>query len=33
MTEGKIFPVLIKFTIPLVLGNLLQITYMSLIHI
>lgn len=27
MTKGKIFPVLIKFTIPLVLGNLLQITY------
>lgn len=27
MTKGKIFPVLIKFTIPLVLGNLLQLTY------
>ncbi len=27
MTKGKIFPVLMKFTIPLVLGNLLQLTY------
>lgn len=27
MTQGKILPILIKFTIPLVLGNLLQITY------
>ena len=27
MTQGKIFPILIKFTIPLVLGNLLQLTY------
>lgn len=27
MTKGNIFPILIKFTIPLVLGNLLQLTY------
>lgn len=27
MTEGKIPPMLIKFTIPLVLGNLFQLTY------
>lgn len=27
MTQGKIFPLIIKFTIPLVLGNLLQLTY------
>ncbi len=27
MTHGKILPILIKFTIPLVLGNLLQLTY------
>lgn len=27
MTQGKLFPLLIKFTIPLVLGNLLQLTY------
>ncbi len=27
MTQGKLFPILIKFTIPLVLGNLLQLTY------
>lgn len=27
MTQGKILPILIKFTIPLVLGNLLQLTY------
>ena len=27
MTQGKIFPILIKFTIPLILGNLLQLTY------
>lgn len=27
MTQGKILPLLIKFTIPLVLGNLLQLTY------
>lgn len=27
MTKGKIFPILIKFTVPLVLGNLLQLTY------
>lgn len=27
MTQGKLFPILVKFTIPLVLGNLLQLTY------
>lgn len=27
MTQGKLFPILIRFTIPLVLGNLLQLTY------
>lgn len=27
MTKGPIFPLLIKFTIPLILGNLLQLTY------
>lgn len=27
MTKGKILPILIQFTIPLVLGNLLQLTY------
>ncbi|MBD5493932.1 MAG: MATE family efflux transporter [Lachnospiraceae bacterium] len=27
MTQGKIFPIIIKFTIPLILGNLLQLTY------
>ena len=27
MTEGSITPSLIKFTIPLVLGNLFQLTY------
>ena len=27
MTQGKILPILIKFTIPLILGNLLQLTY------
>ena len=27
MTEGKIIPQLTKFTIPLVLGNLFQLTY------
>lgn len=27
MTRGKLFPILIRFTIPLVLGNLLQLTY------
>lgn len=27
MTQGRIFPLIIKFTIPLVLGNLLQLTY------
>ncbi len=27
MTIGSIFPLLIKFTIPLILGNLLQLTY------
>lgn len=27
MTKGKLFPILIRFTIPLVLGNLLQLTY------
>ncbi|MGN1024313.1 MAG: MATE family efflux transporter [Lachnospiraceae bacterium] len=27
MTRGKLFPILVKFTIPLVLGNLLQLTY------
>lgn len=27
MTQGKIMPMLIKFTIPLVLGNLFQLTY------
>ena len=27
LTEGKITPILIKFTIPLVLGNLFQLTY------
>lgn len=27
LTKGNIFPILIKFTIPLVLGNLLQLTY------
>ncbi len=27
MTEGKLFPLLVKFTIPLILGNLLQLTY------
>lgn len=27
MTEGKLFPMLVKFTVPLVLGNLLQLTY------
>ena len=33
MTSGKITPLLINFTIPLVLGNLFQLTYLSLIHI
>lgn len=27
MTQGRMLPILIKFTIPLVLGNLLQLTY------
>ena len=27
MTRGKLLPILVKFTIPLVLGNLLQLTY------
>ena len=27
MTKGKIMPMLIRFTIPLVLGNLFQLTY------
>lgn len=27
LTKGTIFPILIKFTVPLVLGNLLQLTY------
>ena len=27
MTKGAIFPLIIRFTIPLVLGNLLQLTY------
>lgn len=27
MTKGNIFPLLIKFTIPLILGNLFQLTY------
>ena len=27
MTSGKITPLLINFTIPLVLGNLFQLTY------
>lgn len=27
MTKGAIFPRIIRFTIPLVLGNLLQLTY------
>ena len=27
MTKGNIFAILIKFTIPLILGNLLQLTY------
>ena len=38
MTKGAITPLLIRFTIPLVLGNLFQLTYnaadsLSLIHI
>ena len=37
LTTGKIMPILIRFTIPLVLGNLFQLTYnavdLSLIHI
>ena len=27
MTKGKLFPIIVKFTVPLVLGNLLQLTY------
>ena len=27
LTEGKITPILISFTIPLVLGNIFQMTY------
>ena len=27
MTQGKIIPMLVHFTIPLVLGNLFQLTY------
>lgn len=27
MTKGALFPIIIKFTIPLILGNLLQLTY------
>ena len=27
MTKGPLFPLLVRFTIPLVLGNLLQLTY------
>ena len=27
LTTGKIMPILIRFTIPLVLGNLFQLTY------
>ena len=27
MTQGKIMPMLVHFTIPLVLGNLFQLTY------
>ena len=27
MTQGRIFPLIVKFTIPLVIGNLLQLTY------
>ena len=37
MTTGPITPLLVNFTIPLVLGNLFQLTYnavdLSLIHI
>ena len=27
MTTGKIMPMLVQFTVPLVLGNLFQLTY------
>ena len=27
LTTGKIMPILVKFTVPLVLGNLFQLTY------
>ncbi|MBP3217072.1 MAG: MATE family efflux transporter, partial [Lachnospiraceae bacterium] len=27
MTKGRLLPILIRFTIPLILGNLLQLTY------
>lgn len=31
MTHGKIMPMLVHFTIPLVLGNLFQLTYNAVI--
>ena len=33
MTEGKIWKQLLVFAVPLILGNLLQQMYLSLIHI
>ena len=27
LTQGRIMPILIKFTIPLILGNIFQLTY------
>lgn len=27
LTQGRIMPMLIKFTIPLILGNIFQLTY------
>ena len=32
MTTGAITPLLVKFTIPLVLGNLFQLTYNCLLY-
>ena len=32
LTTGKIMPILVKFTIPLVLGNLFQLTYKCATH-
>ena len=32
LTQGRIMPMLIKFTIPLILGNIFQLTYNCLLY-